>query len=1462
MRTKKVLATILAAATLTGVAAAVSPAALKSRAKAPAFPDAETVVRGVMTYSDTWNGSTNEAGIYTIEAKPGGKITCEYKSAGMANTVAALVKDGVMYAVEQDMSTFGIYYRTYKTEDWSAVGSRQEIDDVNEPSDLTYDPVTNKVYGGFWSDSYGGFSNFGSFNLTTAEATFIDKTQRDERDFIAIAATPTGTIYALHGWKVRIIDPSTGGTTDVGWHELDYEVNPSWSMMSSMVYDEVNDRLLAVVSTNAGTRSNVKHSSALYSIDPHSFYQKDGSAIKYCVCEKLMDLPGNATVVGLHIVERALSATAPGAPQNLTVQFDTPTALTGKVRFTAPTLSAGGVALTGTLLAQISVNGEVLATLDGIAPGAEVASEALTFPAGESTVKVILATATERGGSASIDIYAGEDTPASVTDVVLDINEQLQPVLTWKAPTVGANGGKIDPTNLRYTVVRVQDSKKVAEGISATTFTDTDMNTALKTVSYTVAVSNAAGTAPAVESNKCLAAGAMTVPYSEGFDTKDDFDLWTIINTNAASTWKWHSSTSSTKPEDFYAYYEYAGDKTKADNWLISPAIRLEEGKAYKLTYSYKANNKSYPESFEVHFGKSASVEGMGTPVAQHLKFATTSWSTNSVTLQPETTGAYFVGFHAVSDPWMYQFYVDNITVEEIDTRVPAVIEDLTVTPAGEGALKATISFTTPTKNNQDGTIDALTEARIYRVGTEEPIKIFTGIAPGEKLSYEDSGISASGLVSYTATTSNAVGESVPASAQAFVGVDVPGAPTNVHISEKDGHPYITWDAPAKGANGGWFDASAVTYRIVRSDGEVLAEAVKGTTFTDSSISAPRNGQIAYWYLVTPYVGTAKGSYAQTELLLMGTPYAAPLTETFANADMAYSPWIYQSDNAVNYAWTLDEMGYNPSVADQNGDRGLATFHSVGEPEGTESWFMSPKVNISALENPVLSFWMYQSATPGEGLLKVYVAPGTDTFEATGFETKREAENDGWSRFTVDLSPYSSAEWIRIAFVGIGDTVEDIYVDNVSFESQAGVNAALNSFRLPSRIAAGEDIHAQVSVTNTGLESLTDVTVTIADNKGAKLAETSIATLEANKMATASLVIAGLPEGTHALTATLAAKGDSDESDNSLTSTMKVVAPVLQTVTGLEATQANGDVTLTWNAPSHKGAVTDDFESYADFIIDGVGDWTMWDGDFDVTYMISNGVDYPNSTARKAFQVINAQKLGINQWSQGMPHSANKMMAALCSFTYVNNDWLISPELNGKEQWISFWAKSFTHQNISPERMRFYYSSTDNEPSSFTELTSGYVELPDTWTEYRYYLPEGAKHFAIACVSDGSFAMFVDDATFNDLTVPAWTLSGYDIYCNGEKIGTTTETSFVHTDVEDGNYTYTVRPVFAEGEGLESEAVKIALTGIDGVYGSSERVNVFNAQGILLRENVPVNEAVTSLTPGMYIIGTTKVYVK
>lgn len=1429
------------------------PADLRKAPETLTPPEPATVLCGIMVSNDDWT-STDEAGVYTIEVKPDGEIKCIYKSSDMANTAAALLHNNIMYTVTASLN--GCYYNQYSPSDWKRT-SHQAIDEINVPSDLTYDPVSGKTIGGFWDSDYGGYSIVASFGLSDAEYTPLTG-YWDERDFFAFAATPEGTVYSLYGafnYLVKVDVNNRNANTPVVERIKTTGLSPEYNMINgkvgSMTYDEANRRLLAIIPQENGWGENKKNWTSLVEINPETG-----------VVTEIRQMPGNACFAGIYVMEAVTDAKAPGAPVGLAVVPSALDPLKATVSFSVPATTFGGAALTEHVMAIVDVNGT--STVHGYYEAGQTVEIPVDLAEGENTVKVTLATDQLRGEPAEKTLFAGEDAPLSVSDVRVDINYGVA-YLSWTAPAGGANGGSIIPANITYTVARMPENKTIASGISATSLTDSDLPMTARSIYYTVRAANSKGEAPAVESNRVPAAGSFGVPFTETFDSAEDFALWTVIDPNGGPAWAYN---------DGQADYLNNPGLIAGDDWLISPAINLEEGKAYKIRYEYRTGGYQKLENFEIKAGQALTPEAMTVEIAAHNGVTNTKYTVAEASFKVTESGKWYIGVHYVGPAENYRLMIDNITLTEFDGRVPAKVSDLTVTPKNPGALDVTVDFTVPTTDADGNELNGVSKAELYRedISSSVPVKVFEGIAPGDALTFDDS-MTKAGLYTYAAKVYNANEAGVAASLTTFIGEDKPAAPTALIVTEEGGHPVVSWTAPAIGDNGGWIDPAKLSYSVYRN-GVKAGDGVTATSFTDSGYTVPSDRQDAITYVVISCYDGATSRGAQTDATVVGAPYKAPVTETFPEANMNYYPWLTQSFMSPTYAWTLETSGINPVVADHSGDRGVACFHAVGEQNGVVSYYYSPKFDISELSAPVLSFYMYHSPSiEGDGSMQILISVGGGEFVETGEAIARtDADSDGWVRHILDLSTYKGSKDLRIGFAGTGDEAANIFIDDIQLVDIEQRDAAVAQFSVPARVAAGQKVMLEVTVENVGIDDLKDLTVAVTDG-GETVASKSGIELVANTSVVIELEAEFATTGIHTLTATLT--GDSAAGNNSASAEVNVVTPVAPTVSGLEAAVADGSVTLRWKSPDEFGAITDDVESYNDWAIAGIGEWTMFDGDYAPTVYINKDLgQYPNATDRKAFQVCNASTLGIDIWDEGKPHSGNKMFMAVASVGYVNNDWLISPRLNGAPQWISFYARSFTLQSIAPERMKVWYSTTDNDPVNFTALTPNAIELGATWLEYRFMLPEGARYFAINCISDDSFAMFVDDITFNDMSVPVWTLTGYEVTCNGETVATVAEPEFTHPG---GGGKYAVRPVYTEGYGEYCDAIDVATSMISDIE-SGVKVNtiagaivVTGAHGPVTVTNV-VGQSFTAasgtiqVNPGVYLVTvddtTVKVVVK
>lgn len=275
---------------------------------------------------------------------------------------------------------------------------------------------------------------------------------------------------------------------------------------------------------------------------------------------------------------------------------------------------------------------------------------------------------------------------------------------------------------------------------------------------------------------------------------------------------------------------------------------------------------------------------------------------------------------------------------------------------------------------------------------------------------------------------------------------------------------------------------------------------------------------------------------------------------------------------------------------------------------------------------------------------------------------------------------------------------------------------------------------------------------------------------------------------------------------------------------------------------------------------------------------------YDHAGEPMAFQVFNAEKAGIpfKSWEA---HSGEQMLVSFsCASTdggatkAQNDDWLISPQLNGEAQTISFFAKAGMGGAAVPEQFEVLYSKTSKAIANFQKLgeTEDVNNVQD-WEEYEYKLPEGTKYFAIRCVSNNKFALLLDDIKFveagskpEDLQ-----LNGYNVYRDGKKVNKSLVSGEKFTDntlTESAKYGYVVTAVYDKGESLASNLAEVEVTvGINdidaaGVNVSVEKntlvvtgamgktITVYAADGALVAQRTAGFAERISVVRGMYIV--------
>lgn len=876
------------------------------------------------------------------------------------------------------------------------------------------------------------------------------------------------------------------------------------------------------------------------------------------------------------------------------------------------------------------------------------------------------------------------------------------------------------------------------------------------------------------------------------------------------------------------------------DDWLITPPVKLEAGKAYQVSFKASANGTSFPERIEVKWGADKTVAGMTNVLVEPTVLSSAQDKDFSAVISPDADGFYYVGFHGISDADMFYLYVDDINIAAgTSAAVPGQATALTATKAANGEKKATITFNAPATTLSGAALASLTKVELLR--GEEVVKTFDAPQPGAALSYDDN-LPASGVYTYTVIGYNAEGAGDKASTSVYVGFDYPEAPAEVVLTENAENPgtvTVTWTAVDKDVTGTALGSGNVTYDLYEFDGGNRVAVAKGLATTSYTYAAVSEGQDFKQYAVFANTERGEGDGQISAMLAIGQPYDT-YSESFADASLTYIlgsmpvPDMGQGSVSIFSDTRFDDL------SSCDGDNGFLGFQ--GQNLDDASRIFTGKINLAAMTNPALTFYTYNIGGDDINEISVLVSAPNANVWTEIFHSTVMAINpaEGWNQVTVSLAAYAG-QTVQIALQGVVKYYQFTLVDAIKVGSLVDYDLVASKISAPDKVKAGADYTVDVTVANEGAKDATAYTVELyaGNEKVAEKTSDALATLASGSTATVSFERTMSALATEPVTYKAVVVFAADEVLNNNETSEVAVAPIvskLPVVTDLAASIADGGNKLTWSEPDLTAAapeaITEDFETATAFAKE-YGDWTFVDVDGSPVGGFQNmdvpGID-PGTTTASFFVWDQTNGIGNQTFDA---HSGMKYLAALFRYDdMASDDWAISPELYGDAQTVSFYAKSYS--KTYPEKIEVYYSTGSVDPKDFVLIQGTTVNIvPDAWTKYDVELPEGAKHFAIRSFAAGSFMLMIDDVTF----IPAGSVSadlsivGYDIYRNGEKVNAEPVAECEYTDAA-GNAgdVYQVTVVYNKGVSAGSNEAA-ATSALDELAAG---VKIATAQGTII----------------------------
>lgn len=902
------------------------------------------------------------------------------------------------------------------------------------------------------------------------------------------------------------------------------------------------------------------------------------------------------------------------------------------------------------------------------------------------------------------------------------------------------------------------------------------------------------------------------------------------------------------------------------DDWMISPAVHLKAGTEYIATFTEGVNTPDGVKAgvLALYLGETQTVEAM-TRELDAAHEVTVKTNTREVTFTVEADGYYHFGFHCTTTFAKTGILtLRDFGVEESAARVvPPAAGTLSYVLAPEGALAASVTYTAPTLDTAGDPLQTISKVEVKTNWVVT--NTFENVTPGEVLTFDVELYNNNyNKIEATAYVADTPGETAVIQ-DFYAGPDNPLPPTGLDIKLSDDYKHVTlsWEPVGEtGESGGYVDTSKVTYYIFDAFGSYYDPAIASTTETSITLDySDYTEQDFVAFQVTAGIDEMWYSLAATsDIVIVGDPEILPFTESFANARYEQA-WaidpesttesvmvgtLYDNELQTNAA---DETAEPEYINSQDGDNGF--FFIMPMQKDAVYGFFSTKIDISGAANPVFEFY-YQ----GQGsALDAMVAADGGAFESARTIDLQAEPTTGWTLCRVDLKPYLSARYIQVelrlrAIHNDDEHTWSVPVDRLRVRDLVDIDLRLLSLDGPAALKAGETAQLTARIENLGTTGCTGARALLYTD-GGEAVEYPLESIEADGILTVPFSIsATAADGdSHRYRLELVAEGDAAPHNNTAETEVAIAHSTLPTVRELTASAADGEVTISWVEPDLSEAtairtVAEDFESsaYTPLTISDFGEWSFVDIDGLKTYNIMQETANPYQTQPQAFQLYEPVLAGVSEEKliDCQPHGGDRMLVAW-SAQGQNDNWLISPELSGNAQTVRFWAKSFT--SYIPESFEVYYSTGGKALDNFVKLATvgNYPEdnaVPEVWTEFTAELPDGARYFAIRHTANDSYALYVDDITYEaapELS-PGTRIIGYNLYRDNALISTSlTETTTTDKPTTEGTYSYRVSALYDCGESRACEAVEIIFVpeGINDIL-SGDGLQIGTEPGVIV----------------------------
>lgn len=976
-------------------------------------------------------------------------------------------------------------------------------------------------------------------------------------------------------------------------------------------------------------------------------------------------------------------------------------------------------------------------------------------------------------------------------------------------------------------------------------------------------------------------------PYRQSFDSDADFATMTVIDANKdGTTWLWDTDKAKIS---FNA-------QNDMNDWLITPAITLKAGASYKISFDVIPHMTRYiTERIEVKWGNAPSAAAMTGIILEPTDLITENSEDMHVfhyekTIKPTADGTYYIGFHGISLKDQSWLAIDNIVIDApIMAEMPGAPTDFNVNPILDGSAKVEVSVKAPTKTSAGSQLSTLTKLDILR--GETVIKSFENPKPGQQYSLTDTEATR-GRTFYYARAYNANGAGEQALSEVYVDIAVPSAAPWVKAVENatEGQVTVTWAAPTTDLEGRTIDPTPLRYDIFTTDGYSSTDietGYNGLSYTYQAVLPNEPQQFLQIGVCPTYKGEYDFSHAtRSQAIAVGAPYECPFKESFVGGDEEHP--LHAQVHSDEGIWGIFNDDNDFNIKAQDGDKGFTGFYS--EIEGDQAVMTLGKISLKNVDNPAISFYVYNpegmmGADLDQIALNIICEQQSTNISTFALETLPLA--DKWNLVIFPLDQFKG-KVIQPQFAVTINNGGLVLLDNIQVKTHQAYDLAAVGISTPNEVEADTEFKVSVTVANLGSKDINDYKVTLYRNNQ------PTTTVAGKSVKAAKEVIVSIPqtlnvsnEGRMTYHAVIELDSDGDSSNN--TSAMNVVTlkkSLYPAPSALSGSKLDNAVMLQWSEPDYSEGLnvqlTETFEGAKSWNIDNVEGWTFIDNDADDTGAF--GYDFPGKNSPMAYIVFDKkhESFASEAGFDGVDNS-DKYLASFYSKNKANDDWMISPLLNGQEQTISFYARSFDANYL--ESVQVLASSKTTAIEDFSPVANSIKNIPAAWTQYSYKLPEGTKYFAIRHISNDKFILLIDNVTYTTALLGENEKAiGYNVYRDGVRINKEliTDCTFTDANIQSAEHTYAVSAQYKKAESSVSNLCVVKTSGIQNTSATTADIRVAGhtiivsapqadvmiatIDGKVISHSPCADEVSCSVEPGIYIVrigsATTKLIVR